>query len=347
MLLENDDAILTENISKKSLPKRMQDIIPTIFLQQDPSIQLMLKTAAALAHAGLQDITCDILEVAANQPCMDNILIAQGRGLIEYVPAGQYVKFYCRDIETSIYNQIPFVDQSTFHLEIGRRIWRYALLDRANDGKNRLDTIGSVVLATLQFRCMANLMVDFDECLYISKTCYELGKEALFYRDFDAAATLFEFAIYVLGPRLWHDELYETSLVLHNSAAQAYCYMGEYIDLQRILDAIFDNAISFRDKLPAFITLVYFQGSGHQLKDASRTAAATLKQLGEPINQNPSDILVALSLIKTKYKLMWKNIDHLVNLPIMENENDLVVAQLLCFASLLCFNLFLRCKARS
>ena len=334
IFLENDDTILIDDINKKRIPKNMEDMITSIFGQLDTSIQYMLKTAAALAHVGLKDIDCDILEVSVGQPCMENILIAQGCGMLEYVPAGRYVKFYCQEIEGAVYSQITFLERSAFHLETGRRIWRNASLDETKEGKNSLEIIGSVVLATFQFRCISNLLTDIDECLYMAKSCYELGKEALYYKDFDTAAKLFDFSIYVLGPNLWRDDLYETSLVLHNSAAQAYCYMGEFTCLQRILDAIFDNAISFRDKLPAFVTLVYFQGSGHQLREAFRTASATLKELGEPINQNSGDFNVVFSLIKTKYKLMGKSIDYLVNLPIVENETDLIVAQLLCFASI-------------
>ena len=334
VLLENDEAILHEDINKKRLPNSMSDIYTSIFLQQDKAVQNMLKTAAALAYCGLQDIGCNILDASVNQHCMEHIMIAQRYGLLEYVPAGRYVRFYSQEMKNAVYRQIVCADRSSFHLEVGRRIWRDATLDESKESKANLEVINNLVLATSQFRCIDTTLIEFDEYLYISKSCYEVGKEALFYKDFYNAAKLFEFSMYVLGQNLWRNDLYESSLVLHYAASQAYCYMGEYVCLQRILDAIFDNAITFLDKLHAFVTLCYIQGSYHDLRAAFRTAASTLKELGEPVNQNPNGLTVAWSLLYTKFKLMGKRIDDLVNLPLMENDIDLAVAQLLSFASI-------------
>jgi hypothetical protein len=167
--------------------------------------------------------------------------------------------------------------------------------------------------------------------------CYEAGQKSSSRGNFYASVKLFEFAIYILGAELWRSDLYEASLVLHNAAAQAYCHVVDHENMKKTLDAIFDHAISFQDKLPAYLILIYSSGSGHQLLETSRISTMVLQELGAPVPENPSTFTVVTYFLRVKLALRGKTDRFLINLPIADDADFLVVEQLLSFTQFIGF----------
>jgi predicted ATPase len=332
LFLELDETLLQEAINKKPIPKGIDALFASILLGQDVAIQDLIRAAAALAQYGEWDVECGILEIVLQQPCTATIIQAQECGLLEYKPSRQCVRFSRSEFQIAAYNAIPYSNRSSFHLDIGRMIWSNALLLQETEGSTDREITRKVLLATMQLRNSMDLLCDFDERLYMSQLCYEAGQKSLSAGDFNTSAKLFEFSTSILGAALWRHDLYETSLVLHNAAAQAYCCIADYDNMERTLDAIFDNAKTFQDKTQAYIVLVYATGMRHQLLEAFRTASMALRELGEPVNAKPTSFTIVAHLLQTKWALRGKSDRDLFNLPVAENTDNMIVTQLLSFA---------------
>jgi predicted ATPase len=334
LFLGYDESILQGAINKEPVPNRISDLYSAILSRQNTEIQNIVRTAAALAQSGEGDIDRDILEIALEMevPCIDSLNVAHELGLLEFVPVRDCVRFSCVELQNIAYSAIPFATRAFFHLDIGRRIWKNALEGHGEKETDDNENIGKVFLATLQLRNSVHLLVDFEERFFMSQLCYEAGHKSSLLGDFPTASKLLEFAICLLGSALWRSELYETSLVLHNALAQAYCCVGDFKNMEVTLDSIFDNAICFRDKLSAYIILVYATGTRLKILEAFRIASFALRELGEPVNQNPSIMTVVVHLLRTKSLLRGKSDVFFRNLGVSEDADYLVISQLLSFA---------------
>jgi predicted ATPase len=329
-----DENILQEAMNKKPVPKRISDFYSAILLHQDAIVQNIVRTAAALAQSGEYNMDRGILEIVLDTevPCTDSLIVAHERGLLEFVTARDYVRFSTVELQKIAYSAIPLENRASFHLDIGRRIWKNALEVQDKKETDDNENVSKVFLATMQLRNSVHLLVDYDERLFMSQLCYEAGQKSSLLGDFSTASKLFEFATHLLGSALWRPELYETSLVLHNASAQAYCCVGDFKNMDATLDLIFDNAVCFRDKLSAYVILVYATGTRLKILEAFRVASFALRELGEPVNQNPSTLTVVFHLLRTKAILRGKSDAFFRNLRIADDADYLVITQLLSFA---------------
>jgi predicted ATPase len=331
LFLGCDESVLNESefIHKRSVPKSICELYSRILSKQDAEVQNVVRVAAALAQHSEANVHCDILEVATGSPCIDALILAHNCGLLEYAPVRGYVRFSHMELLKVAFDGIPTSNRALLHLDIGRRVWRSALENRKEAHEE--ENIDKVLLATLQLRNSIHLLVDFEERLYMAQLCFEAGQKSSLSGDFLTAAKLFEFATSVLGNALWRLDLYETSLVLHNAAAQAYYSIGDFTKMEITLDSIFDHATSFRDKLSAFVILVYGYGTRLKQVEGYRTACVVLRELGEPVHQNPGTLTILAHLVGTKAVLLGKSDLFYRTLAVADDADFHVVSQFIGF----------------
>ena len=294
-------------------------------------VQKCLQVASLLAqYSEGGDVPHDILEIAMNSFCVDTIELAHWYGLIQCSTTQPSIHFCLESFQKKVYNTIP--NMSALSLDIGRKIWSNAI--RSQQKKEGLDEIivGKVLLSTKLLRNCIDLLTDIDERIYMSQLCYDTGQKLSSLGDFYTSASLFDFAKCVLGTELWRHNLYEASLELHNAAAQAYCCIGEYVPMQKILDDIFDMALTFQDKLAGYVVLLSSYASQNKLLELLRTATMVLHDLGEPVNANPGTLTVLAHLHRTKWALRGKSDEFFSNLPFVENTEYFILTQVLSFA---------------
>ena len=332
--LEQDVKLLQKPIHKKQIPSELEDLYLSIFSHQDVAVQDFVQVASLLAqHTCIGgDVYFDVLEIAMNISCLDIVERATCLGLIEFSLTQPCICFCRESFQKAVYHSI--VDEKALSLAVGRRIWRSAILSQDKIEVSEEDLVARVLLSTKLLKSSIDLLTDIDERIYMSQLCYETGQKSSSLGDFYTSAQLFEFAICVLGSELWqrHD-FYETSLLLHNATAQAYCSITDYDNMDRMLDLIFDHAVVFKDKLPAYLIMVYASGSRHQHLDAYTTTCMVMRELGEPINANPSTITVIFHFLRTRWLLCSKSDSYLRSLPVAEDADFLLLLQFLSFAS--------------
>ena len=328
--MEQEESIVNGAIHQMDLPDTLIDTYKAIFVKQDCFIQRLVQTASALSLFS-ENVCCNVLEESMEVPCHDMIAMANDLGLLEFSFRKQCVYFCSKDIQETVYDTNSSLNES-LHLSIGRRVWRHALQSQDSTIKSDAQNIQNVLLASLHLRKCIDLLADIDERIYMSQLCYEMGQKSSTLGDFSTSAKLFEFSVFVLGSSVWQQDLYETSLVLHNASAQAYCSIGDYTNMERTLDAIFDHAATFRDKLPGYVVLVYALGSRNQLVEAFRLVCMALSELGEPVNKRPSSFYMLRCMSKSKRIVRGKSDRFLKSLPVSENLDFLILTQLFSLA---------------
>jgi predicted ATPase len=331
LFLEQDESLLQDQIYKKRIPYKIDDLFTSILLQQDMMLQKVVQVISLLAQYCEGDVNRNVVDIAMNLPCSDIIEAACWLGLIE-CSSTRPTLFFCREsFQRAAYCTIT--DVSSLYLDIGRSIWRNAILSQGEKKESDdEDIIARVLLSTQLLRNFIALLSDVDERIYMSQLCYETGLKSSSLGDFKTSSKLFEFAIGVLGSELWRHDLYEASLVLHNAAAQSYCSIADYGSMQKTLDDIFDRASTFQDKLAGYVVLLYAYASQNKLLDLFRTASMVLNDLGEPINSNPGKFTVIVHLLQTKWALRGKDDRFFSDLPIVENAEYFILTQLLSLA---------------
>lgn len=161
---------------------------------------------------------------------------------------------------------------------------------------------------------------------------WEAGKKAMTSGAFVAATKFFEQAISILGERIWTVETYAMCLALHNAAAEACYSSGDYTRMDHMLDAVLEHANTFDDKLHAYITQVFANGSRKRFREAVTTAFDVLGQLGEPLPSNSGKVQVLLEYVKLRRLLRGKSTRYFSNLPTTTDSKQVAIMTMLNFA---------------
>jgi predicted ATPase len=330
LFLEEAESLLQEPIHKKRIPCKLDDLFTSVLLRQEKSMQKVVQVTAFLALYCEGDVSHEVIDTALNAPCIGIIEAANELGLLECSSTRPSSYFSRESFQKASCSTIT--DVSSLYLDIGRSIWRNAILFQDLKRESDEDVIARVLLSTQLLRNCIDLLRDIDERIYMSQLCYETGQKSSSLGDFQTSSKLFEFAICVLGSELWRHDLYEASLVLHNSAAQSYCSIADYDKMQKTVDVIFDRALTFQDQLAGYVVLLYAYASQNKLLDLFRTASMVLHEIGEPIDSNPGSISVVVNLLRTKWALRGKSDRFFSELPIVENAEYFILTQLLSLA---------------
>jgi predicted ATPase len=230
-------------------------------------------------------------------------------------------------LHQTAYNMIPDTKRrAQVHLRTGRRLWKHSSL------KDGLDDVDMLFMVAQQLQQGIELVSDATERSMIVGIHWEAGKKAMAAGAFATAASYFDFAISLLKDTIWSAETYDISLALCNGAAEAYFSSGDLASMDRMLDAVFHHANSLDDKLQAYTTSVFANGSRGRFREAVATAFDVLGQLGEPLSLNPSTVQVWLAHCKLRRLFRGKGTRFFTNLPIATNANKIAAMTLLNFA---------------
>lgn len=85
--------------------------------------------------------------------------------------------------------------------------------------------------------------------------------------------------------------------------------------MDRSLETVLQNANCFEDKLQAYTTKVFADGTRHRLKEAPNIAFYFLGELGETFPDNPGFLNVMVDYIKTRRLLSGKSDRFFFSLP--------------------------------
>jgi tetratricopeptide (TPR) repeat protein len=280
-------------------------------------------------HSHSCAIDCQLLEMILQRSCLEDVNEAQNFGLLTVTrSAPATICFFCADFQAAAYAMVPESQCMALHLKIGRRLWKNSLLGslEAKEGETAM-----LCLVANNLQRGLDGVTELSEMTIIASISMQVGKLAMKSSDFATAARYFESAIAALRDRLWEPECFEMSLTLHNFGGEAYYCIADFDRMERMLDAVFQHAESFRDKLQAYTTLVFANGARNRLEEAHRLAFKVLDELGEPFPANPGKLTVLREYVKTNFLVRGKTDRFFLSLPDATDSNKVAAMQMLNF----------------
>lgn len=235
-----------------------QDVVLLVSKQMErlePQVQEMLMVASCIGAEFDEYLLHDVLNPSQ---VAETLATALTKGLILVDRHAAGYRFTHDKVQQAAYSLIPEEDRDTFHLTIGRQLWK-------NLSAEEIDM--NIFLVVNQLSRGIHLVEDQDELYGITMLCLRAGEKATLSSDFATAAEYLGFGIELLGSRGWRDQ-YDLSLNLYNAAAEAEYCTAKFDRMDRLTDQVLLHARSFHDKLRAYTTQVYSLGARQQLQEA-------------------------------------------------------------------------------
>lgn len=259
---------------------------------------------------------------------LDTILaIMAERGIVERNESGEY-EFSSDETEKECYALIPPEERRRLHLSIGRRLIRELSHDELEK---------HIYPVLLQFHCAMNnigseterdALTNQRERNGIALLCLQATHSAVAGSNFRAAFNYSEFGILLLGDDCW-DKEYDLSLALYNAAAEISHCVAEYEKVEEAVDAVLENAHSFRDTLRARAARVHSLSSRYRLTEALKEGLDILGHLGERFPSKPRKYHAFLAFVNVKRLLRGKTNEKILRMPLMENQDKIAAMQIL------------------
>lgn len=303
------------------------DLASLVIQNLDPNVRAVVDLVAALSECGGQEIDLRIVNMVLQRQCIDDVQIAHGFDIVKFQNGA--IQFTSPELQAVIYALIPESKRAPFHLRIGRDLWEHSTIDTENEDSDECSLVLFRIAQNLH--CGLNLVTGVGELDVIAKINLRAGKLAMQLSCFSDATIYFDRAIAALGDRHWSCESYDISLMLCNCRSEACYCTADFYGMNKSIEEILTNAICFDDKLQAYSTKVYADGTRHRLKEALSTAFYVLKELGEHFPNKPGRLAVLIDYIKTRLMLQGKSDRFLLGLPAATDVKKIAAMQMLKF----------------
>jgi predicted ATPase len=295
--------------------RTVDDLFKTKINDRPADVQETLKIASCLGSS----IDPYLLQKIVTGNVSSHLNMAAVKGLLTFDNSSGAFVFAHDGIQRATYSLIPAEDRVSFHLMIGRTLWR--MLD-----DSELETYLFAVLRQLMLG--DRLVTDQEERTATASLCLRAGEKAVELSNFETASVYLRHGIWLLGPQQWRDS-YVRSLQLHNAAAEVSYCTAQFDDVDKYVDAILLNARSFQDTLHARATHIYALGSRGRAQEAIENGLTTLKHLGERLPSNPSVAQLLISMWRTKRLLRDRSNAAILRLPAMTDAEKVAAMQIL------------------
>ena len=309
----SDDVVELIALQLQKLPQTIQDVLKLaacIGNQFDlatlavVSEQSQAQTANELwkaLQAGLILPTSEIYKFF--QPA--SMVIAQADLLVPY-------KFLHDRVQQAAYSLIPEQQKPAVHLRIGQR-----LLNTADVEENVFEIVN-------QLNMGVELIDTPDEQERLARFNLMAGRKALAATAHAAALNYLSVGRSLLAVDCWNSQ-YELTLALYESLAEAAALNGDYEQMEQLVQAVSDRALTLLDKIKVYDVKIQAYQAQNQLRVAAHFGLEVLRLLDVTF---PEQQDVELSLQETR-RLAQQHLDQLENLPPMRSPEKLAAMQIL------------------
>jgi predicted ATPase len=285
----------------------------------------VLKVSACLGY----QLDPTLIECVLDYPV--TLLLAKAKSLYLLVvdrTSGVY-SFAHDGIMQASYELIPGDGRELLHLEIGRRLRRSWKTDDHDDNE---------ICVFLSQVCVGKRLVKREKERYtIATLSLQAGRATAQLSAFRLAALYLNLGIELLGTRAWRDE-YTLTLALHDAAAEMNMCAGNFDAIESLIESVLQNSRSADDRIQAQATKIYAMGLNDRQNDGVVYGIGVLSHLGVRFPRIKNKRAVKSELQSVYRLLQGMTNDHILNLPIIEDETVLSTLQILSAVRVLhCF----------
>ena len=188
-------------------------------------------------------------------------------------------------------------------MNIGRRL--LSSLDK--------DELYQYIFIVVSQFCIGLKYVKEDESESVARLLLQAGEKSAQSSSFSKAGAYFSMGISILNADNWELQ-YELSLDLYNSLAAMECCKGNFVEANKLVNAILRHSRSMREQLPAYETKLHYLGAQDEINQAIVLGLDILDQLGEKFPRNPGMPKIVYEVMTTRWLLGKKSVDEVLNL---------------------------------
>src|SRR4028118_912926 len=311
------------NIEAQDITDNVVDLMIGNLKKLPESTQQVLRLAACVG-ASFDLTTISIVCEKSKEAVFPDLVTAIQSGLI--LPTSeldtqlliQDYKFLHDRVQQAGYALIDKAQKTAVHLQIGR------LLLQNTAPKSLSEEIFEIVD---HLNLGVEIVTDRAERYKIVKLNLIAGKKAKAATAYVAAVDYLNTGLNLLNVDSWQSN-YDLTLALHEEAAEAAYLNGDFPKMEQLAEEVLNRAKTVLDKVKGYDGKIQEIGAQSKIKEGIQISLIALTQLGISLPEDPSQWDVQRKLKKTASLVADRDIEDLINLPLMI-EPDKQAAQLI------------------
>ena len=153
------------------------------------------------------------------------------------------------------------------------------------------------------------------------------GKKAKLSAAYEPAFDYLKSGIRMLQENCWQVQ-YDLTLSLHEEGTEAAFLCGDYEKMGDLAEIVLQSAKSLLDKIKVYEIKIQAYAAQHKLLDAIKIGLDVLNLLGITFPQNPTKLNLLVAYLRTRFALVGKQAELLINLPEMTDPYQLAVLRI-------------------
>ena len=230
-----------------------------------------------------------------------------------------YYKFVHDRIQQAAYSLIPDRGKAVIHVEIGEVILNNTPIEQR---ENRIFDIVN------QLNFGIDLIDNQRERDELAKLNLIAGKKAKASTAYQPALTYLKLGLaWLVGDR-WERQ-YDTTLALYVEAAESAYLCGEFDEMEELVLVVVEQAKVILDQVKVHEVKISAYIAQNKLQEAVTTGLIALKMLGLNLPKKPKRLDILIALVKTRFTLLGRKIDDLIQIQEMTDPDKLAAVRIL------------------
>lgn len=242
---------------------------------------------------------------------------ALAEGLIVLLPSG--AKFAHDRIQQAVYSLFDEEEKKRAHLRIGK-----LLLEQLPEDK-REEKIFDIVN---QWNFAIDIIEKQAEKIRLAELNLIAGRRAKASAAYKPSLSYLLTGTVLLPASAWQN-FYDLALPLYAEAAEVAYLCGDFAATERLAREVLENARNVLDKVSVYIALSQVCWAEHRQFDGIKILLPLLEELGISLPENPTMADIQSAHKETESTLVGKQIEDLVDLPVMTDPYQLAAIEIL------------------
>lgn len=246
--------------------------------------------------------------------------LSTGEGYAGEDGAKTLYKFAHDQIQQAIYLKIARKDREKIHLHIGRKLLQ--LYHRNENSQLLYTTVGQLNQGRSCIRSR-------EELYHLAELNLQAGRKALANVAYGLASDYFKKGLRCLDQEKWCENHYSLYLDLHVNGAEAFYLNGDFNGMRRIVSLVEKHGANLLDKIKVYDIEIQAFIAQNMLNEAIDKSLFALRLLGEDLPENPGKLQLGIAYIQTRWSLLGKKPEDILNLPKMSDPHKLAAMRIL------------------
>ncbi|MBE9186220.1 AAA family ATPase [Microcoleus sp. LEGE 07076] len=228
-------------------------------------------------------------------------------------------KFLHERVQQAAYALISESQKQETHLKIGRYLLQNAHPEQLEN--DFFDTVN-------QLNAARKIISSESEKFQLCQLNLIAGRKAKASAAYELALKYLTDGIELLAAESWQTN-YDLTLGLYESAAEAAYLNTEFAQMEKWAEFVLQHAKNELDKIKVFEIRITACAMQTKLQESVKIGLEALRMLGINFPESPTPLHIQQALTKTAAYLNGKNIEDLIDLPVMTNSYKLATMRVL------------------